>query len=256
MTRSSHLGFGMTNIGQDPVELGPPARGKIYPSPQAALFDVFDGAVVLVAGFADCGWPESLIGALRVNGASNLTIICQGVWTPDSGAGRGTETIESLVVSGQVSRLVSPLPFRPRDGGTEGGAVEALWKSGSLEIEVVPQGVLAERLRAGGAGLGGVFIPAGARTRFGTGKELRQFNGKDHLFEPALLADFALLRGYAADSFGNLVFSGSQRNWNPVMAMAGAVSIAEVDEVYEPGGLDPELVITPGIFVNRIIQTV
>ena len=165
--------------------------------------------------------------------------------------------MESLLAGGQVSRLVSPLPFRPRDGSLQdGNVVEARWKSGSLEIEVIPQGVLAERLRAGGAGLGGVFISTGAGTRFGTGKELRQFDGKDHVFEPALHADFALLRGNAADNLGNLVYSGAQRNWNPVMAMAGAISIAEVDEVFEPGGLDPELVITPGIFVHRIVLTV
>lgn len=244
-------------IIQDPAQPGPAARGKVYPSPQAALSDVFDGAVLLVAGFAGCGWPGSLIGALRDGGASNLTIICQGAWSSPSGAERGAEAIASLLTGGQVSKLVSPLPFLPSDGGAlPNSAVEARWKSGSLEIEVVPQGVLAERLRAGGAGLGGVFIPTGVGTRFGAGKELRQFGGKDHLFEPALRADFALLRGYAADSLGNLVYRGAQRNWNPVMAMAGAISIAEVDEVFEPGGLDPELVITPGIFVNRIVQTV
>ena len=219
--------------------------------------DVFDGAVVLVAGFADCGWPESLISALRGNGASNLTILCQGAWTSGSGVGRGAEAIESLVAGSQVSKLVSPLPWGPGDGASgTSSPVEARWKSGSLEIEVVPQGVLAERLRAGGAGLGGIFIPTGVSTRFAAGKDLRQIDGKDHVFEPALRADFALLRGYAADHLGNLVYSGAQRNWNPVMAMAGSVSIAEVDEIFEPGGLDPELVITPGIFVNRIVQTV
>ena len=104
--------------------------------------------------------------------------------------------------------------------------------------------------------MGGVFIPTGAGTRFAASKEQRQFNGRNHVFEPALRADFALLRGRAADTLGNLVYSGAQRNWNPVMAAAGAVSIAEVDEIFEPGGLDPELVITPGIYVNRMVQTV
>ena len=119
----------------------------------------------------------------------------------------------------------------------------------------MPQGVLAERLRSGGAGLGGVFLPTGAGTRFGTAKEVRNFGGRDHLFEPALKADFALLRAGASDRLGNLIYNGTQRNWNPVMAMAAGVSIAEVDEIYEPGELDAELVVTPGIFVKRIVKT-
>ena len=125
-----------------------------------------------------------------------------------------------------------------------------------MEIEVVPQGVLAERLRAGGAGLGGVFLPTGVGTRFQEGKEVRPFEGADHVFEPALRADFALLRSHTADTLGNLVYRDTQRNWNPVMAMAATISIAEVDQICERGDLDPELVITPGIFVNRIVQTV
>ncbi len=138
--------------------------------------------------------------------------------------------------------------------------MEEHWRSGRLEIQVVPQGVLAERLRAGGAGLGGVFLPVGVGTRFQEDRqedrESRSFGGKDYLFEPALRADFAFLRADAADTLGNLVYRGTQRNWNPVMAVAGEITIAEVDQVCEPGGLDPELVITPGIFVNRVVKTV
>jgi len=223
--------------------------------------DIFDGAVVLIAGFAGGGCPESLLRGLRANGAGNLTAVCHGVWparsNADSGPLAATATsessvsgIEALVEGGQIRKLIAPLAFYP----DHGGPVEARWKSGDLEIEVVPQGVLAERLRAGGAGLGGVFIPAGAGTRFGEGREVRRFGERDHVFEPALRADFALLRADAADTLGNLIYRETQRNWNPVMAMAARVSIVEAGQVLDPGGLDPEAVITPGIFINRIVE--
>ncbi len=120
---------------------------------------------------------------------------------------------------------------------------------------MIPQGVLAERLRSGGSGIGGVFLPTGTGTRFGAAKEVREFGGRDHLFEPALKADFALLRAVASDTLGNLVYDGTQRGWNTVMAMAARVSVVEVDDVYDAGELDGELVVTPGIFVNRIVRT-
>ena len=120
---------------------------------------------------------------------------------------------------------------------------------------MIPHGILAERLRAGGAGLGGFFLPTGIGTRFAEGKEIRRIDGHDQMFESALRADFALLRAYTADTLGNLVYRDTQRNWNPVMAMAAGVSIAEVDEILDPGGLDPEVVVTPGIFVKRIVKT-
>ena len=231
-----------------PDEAVTPNRTKVYLSARAALEDVGEGAVILVAGFAGWGLPESLLRELQTKGVGGLTIIGQGSWPrhPESFG------LAQLVAGGQVKTLVSPYPFHP--GG--GGAVEEQWRSGRLEVQVVPQGVLAERLRAGGAGLGGVFLPDGVGTRYQEGKEVRSFGGREYLFEPALRADFALLRAAAADTLGNLVYSGTQRNWNPVMAIAGEITIAEVDQVCEPGGLDPELVITPGIFVNRIVQTV
>ena len=234
----------------------------MFSSPEAAVADIFDGAVVLVAGFAGCGCPESLLKALRASGTGNLTAVCHGAWPtqPSTGSGTlataaGTERfvsgIEALVEGGQVRKLISPLAFYPGHGGP----VEARWRSGELEIEVVPQGVLAERLRAGGAGLGGVFLPTGAGTRFAEGREVRRFGERDHVFEPALRADFALLRADAADTLGNLIYRATRRNWNPVMAMAARVSIVEAGQVLDPGGLDPEVVITPGIFVNRIVET-
>ena len=225
-----------------------PNRTKVYPSAQAALQDVGEGAVILVGGFAGWGLPESLLRGLQTRGVGGLTIIGQGSWPrhPESFG------LAQLVAGGQIDTLISPDPFYPGNGGP----VEELWRSGRLEIQVVPQGVLAERLRAGGAGLGGVFLPDGVGTRYQENKEVRSFGGREHLFEPAIRAGFALLRADAADTLGNLVYRGTQRNWNPVMAMAGEITIAEVDQVCEPGGLNPEVVITPGIFVNRVVQTV
>ena len=222
--------------------------GKVYPSLEASLDDITDGASVLIAGFARGGWPEGLLRALRAKGVGGLTCICQGAWPHQP----ETLDVAELVASGQVRKLISPQAFYPGNGGS----VEKRWESGDLEIEVVPTGVLAERLRAGGAGLGGIFLPTGVGTRFQEGKELRSFGGRDYVFESALRADYALLRAGAADTMGNLVYAGSRRNWNPVMAMAAGISIAEVDQIFEPGGLDPEIVVTPGIFVNRIVQTV
>jgi 3-oxoacid CoA-transferase A subunit len=228
-----------------------PGRNKVYPSAEEAVADVFDGAVVLIVGFGGCDWPEGLLGGLSASGVSNLTVVCQGVWPGPSSQDRGIVGIDSLVTGSQVAKLVSPDGFYPGHLS----ATEEKWREGSLEIEVVPQGVLAERIRAGGVGLGGVFLPTYVGTRFAEGKEIRSIDGRDHVFEPALRADFALLRAHAADTLGNLVYRNTQRNWNPVMAMAAGVSVAEVDEILDPGGLDPELVITPGIFVNRIVQT-
>jgi 3-oxoadipate CoA-transferase alpha subunit len=238
-----------------------PGGRKVFPSPEAALDGLTDGAVVLIGGFQGLGVPEALLGALLASNAGNLTCICQGAWTSSSqGQVIG---LDVLAASGQMSKLIAPLPFLPGDpsrnsGGFSGG-VEDRWKSGLLEIEAVPQGVLAERLRAGGAGLGGVFLPMGAGgTPEGVskGNEVRQFGGQDHVFYTAIHADFGLLRAAAADTLGNLVYRGGHRNWNPVMAMAAAVSVAEVDEIVEIGGLDAELVISPGIFVNRVVQTI
>lgn len=218
-----------------------------------------DGAVVLIGGFEGLGVPEALLKALLARGTGNLTCICQGTWISEpevQGVG-----LDQLASCGKISKLIAPLPFLPGDSSRTPArsGVEAQWKSGSLEIETVPQGVLAERLRAGGSGLGGVFLPTGAGGLVREGREsreVRQFDGQDHVFYPALRADFALLRAAAADPVGNLVYRGAHRNWNPVMAMAATVSVAEVDEILDLGGLDPEMVISPGIFVNRVVRTI
>ena len=230
----------MTSVPENPS-----VKGKLYPSALAALEGVFDGATVLVAGWSGKGEPEKLLQGLAETGAGDLTLICQGAWTQEA----DRFGIGDLVAGGQVKKMVSPMPFNPETGGP----VKDLWQSGKWELEVVPQGVLAERLRAGASGIGGVFLPTGAGTRFAEGKETRQFDGKDHVLEFALKADFALLRAKTADTLGNMVYAGTGRNWNPTMAMAATVTVAEVDQVVEPGGLDPELVITQAIFMDRLV---
>ncbi|MEE8466508.1 MAG: 3-oxoacid CoA-transferase subunit A, partial [Dehalococcoidia bacterium] len=220
-------------------------KGKVFPSAIVALEDLAEGASVLVAGFAGCGTPEKLLRGLADTGAGGLTLICQGAWPQES----SMFGIADLVAAGRVKKIISPMPFHPEHGGS----VKEFWEKGKLDLEIVPQGVLAERLRAGGAGIGGVFLPTGLGTRFAEGKEVRRFDGKDHILEVALKADFALLRAKAADTLGNLVYQGTGRNWNPTMAMAAAVTVAEVDQVLEPGGLDPESVITQAIFIDRLV---
>ena len=223
----------------------PNAKGKLYASVQSALEGISDGASVLVAGYAGRGVPETLLRGLAEIGVGDLTLVCQGAWAQEP----GKFGISDRVATGQVKKMVSPLPFHPEYGGP----VKDLWESGELELEVVLQGVLAERLRAGGAGIGGVFLPTGARTRFAEGKELRPFDGKEHVLEFALKADIALLRAKTADTLGNMVYDGTGRNWNPIMAMAAALTVAEVDDVFEPGGIDPEMVITQAIFIDRLV---
>lgn len=222
------------------------ANGKVYPSPEAALADIGPGAAVLIGGFAGLGSPAGLLRGLLEAAVDDLTCICQGA----SSQSPAMMDVAELVANRQVSKLITPLGFYAGSGGP----VEACWQSGDLDIETVPPGVLAERLRAGGAGLAGVFMPAVAGDRFLDDKEVRRFGEQDFVFESALRADFALLRAEESDTLGNLIYRGSRRNWNPVMAMAGRVSIAEVSQIHEPGVIDPEAVITPGIFVNRVVQ--
>lgn len=234
-------------------------RGKVYPSPEAALADVFDGATILAGGAVGAGLPGNLLRALSRGVARELTLVYSAGAAPGSnssiagsasGNASGISFIESLVVEGRVSQIISPMPFPP----SSGGPIADSWRQGQVKIEIVPQGVLAERLRAAGAGLGGVFLPTSLGTRFGEGREAREIDGKSYLLEMPLQADFALFKASAADTFGNLIYQGSGRNWGPVMAMAARTGIAEVQRIYEPGGLDPEAVVTPGIFVNRLVE--
>ena len=218
---------------------------KVSDSAGAAIAGLGDGATVLIGGFAGHHQPTSLLQAVIASGVRGLTVITQGAGPPDS----GNNTINALVEAGQVRRIISPLPFDPRLGGP----VKRLWESGRLELEVQPVGVLTERIRSGGAGIGGSFIPTGAGTRFAGDREVRTIDGRDYVFQPAIRADFALLRAAVADTLGNLVYAGTGRNWNPIMAMSGRVAVAEVDEIREPGGIDPETVITPAIYIQRVV---
>ena len=223
------------------------AQGKVYPTTQAALSDLSEGAVILVSGFAGRGVPAGLLRGLLDGGVGGLTCIYSASPQPndrDTAAG-----IIQLVANGQVRKLISPLPFAPG----QGGVIEERWQAGVLEIETVPAGTLAERLRAGGAGIGGVFLPAGSGDRFAGDKERRTFGNGDAALEMPIRADYALIRVLAADTLGSVIYEGTGRNWGPVMAMAARITIAEADRIVEPGGLDPEAIITPGIFVNRIV---
>ena len=218
---------------------------KRYESAQSALSGMNVGASIMVGGFAGHGVPAGLVRAVIESGIHELTIICQGAGEPDS----PLTGLNNLVDAGLVKKIISPLPYNPRVSGP----VKERWEAGDLELEVQPAGVLTERIRAGGAGIGGLFLPVGAGTRFADGREIRQMDGHDHVFHSPLKADFALIRATSADTLGNLVYTGTQRNWNPIMAMAALVTVAEVDELVPKGELDPERVITPAIFVQRLV---
>ena len=241
------------------------AQEKVYAAPATALADISEGAVILVSGFAGCGVPTRLLQGLADSGVGGLTgifshaSIFSQARGPAEGEGGGSHApifshapgLAQLVANGQVRKLISPLPFTPGSGGI----ITERWQAGDLEIEVVPQGILVERLRAGGAGIGGVFLPTGIGVRFETGKEKRSFQQGEALLELPLKADFALIKVAAADTLGSVIYAGTARNWAPVMAMAARITVAEADRIVEPGGLDPEAIITPGIFVNRIVAS-
>ena len=219
---------------------------KVVSSPDEAVADIFEGARIMVAGFGSPGVPEALIEALIRKGVGGLTCIC-GPWYRTEG--RVMDASE-LIASRQVSSLVTAPPVAPGPPSSPGDGAD----NGSLQIEVMPQGTLAERIRAGGAGIGGFFMATGVGTTFEEGKEKMNIDGVDCIFEGPLKADFALIRAHTADTTGNLSYRMSQRNWNPIMAMAAEVTIAEVDHLVAPGMLDPELVITAGIFVDKILS--
>ena len=221
------------------------AFSKLYDSPAAAVADVSDGCTVLIGGTTQVSEPTGLLAALASGGARNLTCVC------DFTGWDGANGLLRLAASGRVSRIISPSPF-PESADDP---IRDLTLTGALTVEVMPQGTLAERLRAGGAGIGGVFVPVGLGTRFAEGKEVRVIDGVECVLEAPLRADYALLRAHRADTMGNLAYRGTQRGWNPAMATAARISIAEVDHVGEPGTIDPELVITPGIFVKRLALT-
>lgn len=230
---------------------------KIVPSFREAVADIPDGATIFVDGFAGPGgMPHFLILALWEHGAKDLTIISNtaGIaMVGGFGMPRGRRYIDHsiLIENGQVRKVIASFPVTPNPSVL--CAAERAWREGKVIIETVPQGTLVERIRAGGAGIAAFYTPTGVGTPLEQGKEKRVFHGREYLLETALTADYALIRAWKADRLGNLVYRGTSRNFNAVMATAARITIAEVDEVVEVGALDPEHVHTPALYVKRIV---
>ena len=221
------------------------AMDKVVASAAAAVGDVPDGASLLFGGFGVVqGWPNSLLLALRDRGPRDLTLIFN---TP----GVGPLSAQILAEAGLVRKVVASFAAYP----TRATAVDDQIRAGRIELELVPQGTLAERVRAGGAGIPAFYTPTGVGTQVADGKERRTFGGREYILETALTADYAFIRAHRADRLGNLVYRRGGRNLHPVFATGGRVTLAEVDEVVEPGALDPECVVTPGIYVDRVVRT-
>jgi 3-oxoacid CoA-transferase A subunit len=227
------------------------AINKIYSSFKEAVADVKDGSVVFIGNFAGPGGtPFFLIKALRDQGARNLTIV--GNTAGGTGLTLDYDDHRILFQNHQVKKAIASFPFstsakRPSDA-------EKQILAGEVELEMVPQGTLAERIRAGGAGIAAFYTPTGPGTVIEEGKEKRYFNGRPYLMEYALRADYALVRAWKADTMGNLIFRGTQRQFNPIMAMGADVTIAEVDEIVKPGDINPNCVVVPSIYVKRIVK--
>jgi 3-oxoacid CoA-transferase subunit A len=214
---------------------------KTYPDARAALDGLlFDGMTVMSGGFGLCGIPEGLIAALRDSGVKNLTVISNNAGVDDFGLGL-------LLQTRQIKRMVSSYVGENKE-------FERQYLSGELELEFNPQGTLAERIRAGGAGIPAFFTATGVGTLVAEGKEVREFDGRRYVMETALKADLSIVKAWKADEEGNLVFRKTARNFNPMMAAAGRATVAEVEEIVPTGSLDPDHIHTPGIYVQRLIQ--
>jgi len=230
---------------------------KIYETCDQAVADIFDGSTVMIGGFGSFGGlPIHLIVALAKQGAKNLTLIANqgGVGFELSKRIKpgGYPDIAVLVQNGQVKKFIGSVPAL--GGMPPTSPIETLHGEGKVEIELVPQGTLAERIRAGAGGLGGFYTPTGVGTPVELGKERRVINGREYLLEFPLTADFALIKAHKADTLGNLVYRGTARCFNPTMAMAAKITIVEVDKLVQVGELDPEAVVTPHLFVGRIVE--
>ncbi len=215
---------------------------KIVRSCDEAVAPIFDGATIMLGGFGDPGLPGQLLEAVRRKGVKNLSVI-------HNGAGAGDWALGGWIRDGRVRKVTASFPCNP-------GAIafQDLYLKGQIELELVPQGTLAERIRAAGAGLGGFFTPTSAGTELAKGKETRTIDGREMVFEKPLRADFAMVRAHRGDRLGNLAYRKAMRNFNMVMATAAEVTIAEVDELVPVGGIDPEDIHTPGIFVDKLVH--
>jgi 3-oxoacid CoA-transferase subunit A len=213
---------------------------KIVKNADEAINDIQDGAVIMLGGFGLCGIPENSINALVKKGVKNLTCISNNAGVDDFGIGL-------MLKTRQVKKMISSYVG-------ENAEFERQLLSGELEVELIPQGTLATRCMATGYGMPAIFTPAGVGTEVANGKEIREFNGKQYLLEHAFNSDFAIVKAWKGDTHGNLIFRATSRNFNPMMAMAGKITIAEVEELVTAGELDPDMIHTPGIYVNRIFQ--
>lgn len=217
---------------------------KIAQSVAAAVADIKDGSTVMIGGFGNAGMPRELIDALIAQGASDLTIV-------NNNAGNGDTGLAALLAAGRVRKIICSFPRQ-----ADSHVFDALYRAGKIELELTPQGNLAERIRAAGAGIGGFFSPTGYGTLLAEGKETRLIDGRHYVLESPIHADFALIKALKGDRWGNLVYRKAARNFGPIMAMAAKCTIAQVSEVVELGELDPEVIITPGIFVQRVVNTI
>jgi 3-oxoacid CoA-transferase subunit A len=215
---------------------------KVLASAEAAVAHIPDGATIMMGGFGLCGIPENLIRALHARGTRELTVISNNAGVDDFGIG-------ILLRARQIAKMIATYVGENKE-------FERQFLGGELEVELVPQGTFAERIRAAGAGIGGFFTPTGYGTLATEGKETRVIDGKPYVLEPPIHADFAFVRARRGDRAGNLVYRRTARNFNPVMATAARVTIAEVEELVEPGQIDPDQVATPGIFVRHVVQGV
>ncbi|HVZ95857.1 MAG TPA: CoA transferase subunit A [Chitinophagaceae bacterium] len=215
---------------------------KVFSNADKAITDIKDGSVILLGGFGLCGIPENCIKALEKKKVKNLTCISNNAGVDDFGIGL-------LLKQKQVKKMIASYVG-------ENAEFERQLLNGELEVELIPQGTLATKCLAAGYGMPAIYTPAGVRTEVAEGKETREFNGKQYLLEYAFRADFALVKAWKGDTAGNLIFKATARNFNPLMAMAGKITIAEVEELLEPGELDPNEIHTPGIYIHRIFKGV
>lgn len=214
---------------------------KRIDSPAAAVADVFDGATVMIGGFGEAGSPIELIHALIDQGAKNLTVV-------NNNTGSGHVGLAALIENGQVGKMICSYP---RTVGSK--VFPELYRSGKIELELVPQGTLAERIRAGGAGIPAFYTATSVNTPLAEGKEQRNFGGRDYVMEYGLRADFALIKCERADRYGNLIYNKTARNFAPIMATAAETTIVQTGGIVEVGALDPEVIVTPGIYVDRVV---
>lgn len=215
---------------------------KILASPAAALADVPDGATILIGGFGNAGMPSELIDALIAQGAKNLTVVNNNAGNADAG-------LAALIAAKRVRKILCSFPRQ-----TDSWHFDKAWRAGEIELELVPQGTLAERIRAAGAGVGAFFTPTAFGTRLAEGKETRNINGRDYVLEYPIHGDYALIKADCADRWGNLAYRKTARNFGPIMAAAAKCTVAQVRETVPLGAIDPEHVVTPGIFVQRVVK--